>query len=186
MIMNLKIAIVLLLQLLFISNSFSQEEKETSIASDIGRSYEIIKSTSLGEIKIGMSIEEFLQLSLNNRTIRKELINLEGDYYDIYNIYEDDQIVYSVEPDEEKVWRIWIYGKNLKTEKGIGIGNSLGEIRKHYKIKYFSVGEGQVAIILEDFEYSFLLDSRQIRKKWWSEQSLDGLEDEILINLIII
>lgn len=150
---------------------------------------EQIKSTSLGELEIGSDLEQFLVLTHNNRTIKKEIISLEGDDYDIYNVYQNDRIIFAVEPDCNPscvVWRIWINSDIFKTEKGIGIHNTLGDIKKHYKIKGFAVGEGRIAILVEDFDYSFLLDSRQIPDDWWGNQSLDKLNNNIRIDQIII
>lgn len=167
---------------------FSNAQNVTNSNSNINNvsGTEIIKSKSIGEIKLGMPIDDFLKLSLENKTIKKELINLEGDDYNIYNIYEHGQVIYAVEPDEEKVWRIWIYSGKLKTKKGIGIGNTLKDIRTHYQVKEFVVAEGQVAIIVENYEFSFLLESGEIPENWWSNQKIDTLSDNLKVGLIII
>ncbi len=145
----------------------------------------VIKSKSLGEIKIGMPISEFLNLT-KDQDVKKEQISLEGDDYDIYNVYKNGEIIYSVEPDGENVWRIWVRGGNIKTEKGLKIGSTLKEIKENYSIKDFAVGEGNVAILLDGYEYSFILESIKIPEGWWLDQRLETLSDSLKIESIII
>lgn len=173
---------------MFLIMKFSNAQNVTNSNSNINNvsGTEIIKSKSIGEIRLGMPIDDFLKLSLENKTIKKELINLEGDDYDIYNVYENGQVIYAVEPDEEKAWRIWIYSGKIKTEKGICIGNTLKDIRTHYQVKEFVVGEGAVAIIVKNYEYSFILESAEIPENWWRNQKLETLNDNLKIGMIII
>ncbi|MGE5436663.1 MAG: hypothetical protein ACM3O3_05495 [Syntrophothermus sp.] len=145
----------------------------------------IIKSNALGNIKIGMHIAEFL-IMFPHEDIKKEKISLEGDDYEIYNFYKNDNVIFSVEPDEDKIWRIWIHSNKITTEKGLKIGDNLKDIRKNYKIKDFVVGEGQVAIILENYDYSFMLESIEIPEDWWTNQKLETLTDNLKIESIII
>ncbi len=53
---------------------------------------DIIKTDSIDGVKIGMSIQEFLKIKKENRIVKKEKISLEGDDYDIYNVYKDKKI----------------------------------------------------------------------------------------------
>ena len=150
---------------------------------------DIIKTDSIDGVKIGMSIQEFLKLKKENRIVKKEKISLEGDDYDIYNVYKDKKILYGVEPQCEKecnVWRIWVYSKDFKTKENIGIGNKLGDLKKKYTISEFITGEGRVAILVKEINISFLLDSSRIPDSWWSNQSLENLNDELKIVVIII
>lgn len=151
---------------------------------------DIIDSGSIGEIKIGMTINDFLKISNAKEIVKKEKIQLEGDSYDIYNIYRNNKIVYAVEPNCEKeckVWRIWIYGKVFKTKEGIGVGNTLADLKKKYLIKELSTeGEGRVAIFVKEVNITFFLDSSKIPENWWSNQSVNTLSENLEITSIII
>jgi len=124
-----------------------------------------IDSNSIDGISIGMPIKDFIETVSNNRIVKKEKINLEGDSYDIYNVYDNGELLYAVEPDCElncRVWRIWIYSSDYKTKKGLGIGNSLSDLRKNYTITDFVTGEGRVEILVKESELSFLLNASKI------------------------
>ena len=131
------------------------------------------KSDAIDGVKIGMPINEFLEIKKDNRIVKKEIISLEGDDYDIYNIYRNNEILYAVEPQCEEectVWRIWVYSKEFKTKEGVGIGNKLGDLKKKYTLKDVITGEGSVAILVEEINLSFILDSLEIPDSWWTNQ----------------
>ena len=146
-----------------------------------------IKDRELDGISIGMTVEDFLKVTNEKYSVKKETISLEGLESSIYNVYENEEIIYAVElgMEERLVWRIWLYSVKFKTEKGIGIGNTLGELRENYTIKSYSVGEGKIAVFVEEIAVSFLLDSRQIPREWWSEMKYANLNDNVVIDLII-
>ncbi|MGE5393959.1 MAG: hypothetical protein ACM3P1_04390 [Candidatus Saccharibacteria bacterium] len=145
----------------------------------------IIKSNGLGNLKTGMQVAEIF-IMFPYEDIKKETINLEDDEYDVYNFYKNDKVIFSVEPNNEKIWRIWIHSERITTEKGLKIGDRLRDIKKYYKIKDFVVGEGQVAINVENYDYGFILESKEIPEGWWTNQKLETLNDNLKIESIII
>lgn len=150
----------------------------------------VINSDSIDGVKIGMPIAEFLKISNERDTVKKEQIQQEGENYDIYNVYRNNKIVYVVEPDcgtDCNVWRIWIYGEDFKTKEDIGVGNTLADLKKTYTIKELSTeGEGRVAIFVNEINISFILDPNKIAESWWANQTIAGLNDELVIEMIII
>lgn len=138
-----------------------------------------------------MTINDFLKICKGNSVVKKEKIQLEGDSYDIYNVYRNGKVAYAVEPDCEKeckVWRIWVYSVDFKTKEGIGIGNTLADVMKKYTIKELSTeGEGHISITTEEAEkISFFLDSSKLPPTWWSNPSLTTLNEDRKIDLIIV
>ena len=97
-------------------------------------------------------------------------------------------MIYAVEPDEkgEKVWRIWLYGKRFKTELGIGVGNTLADLKNKYTIDDMSTAEGAVFILVKEIEVGFELDGSKISREWWNEMKLEELKNDLPISLIII
>lgn len=146
-----------------------------------------IKDRELDGISIGMTVEDFLKVANDKYSVKKEMISLEGMESSIYNVYENEELIYAVElgMEEKLVWRIWLYSEKFNTEKGIGIGSSLGELRDNYTIKSYNVGEGKISVRVEEIEVSFLLDSRQVPRDWWSDMEYDNLNDNVTIDLII-
>lgn len=146
-----------------------------------------IKTNSVDGISIGMDIDTFFDLKKDDYIIKKSINNIEGDDFVIYNVYSNFEIIYAIEPDDNnEVWRIWLYGKEFKTDLGIGVGNTLGDLREMYSVIDFETGEGNVAIFIKELNVSFLLNTKQIPSTWWNNMSLEKLNDNILINLIIV
>ncbi|QDO94248.1 hypothetical protein FNB79_09780 [Formosa sediminum] len=150
--------------------------------------YEFIENDSVDNVKIGMEISDFLESKNKEYNIKKETISLEGDDYDIFNVYENSKLIYAVEPDEkgEKVWRIWLYGQKFKTELGIGVGNTLADLKNKYTIDDMSTAEGAVFILVKEIEVGFELDGSKIPREWWNEMKLEELKNDLPISLIII
>jgi hypothetical protein len=150
----------------------------------------LIESGSIDGIKIGMSINEFLNIRKEQYIVKKEKIQLEGDEYDIYNVYQNGKKVYAIEPDCEKeckIWRIWVYGRDFKTKEGIGVGSTLSDLKGKYTIKELSIeGEGGVAIFVKEIDVTFFLDSTKIPETWWTNQNISSLNDQLVIDMIII
>ena len=135
-----------------------------------------------------MKISDFLKSKNEEYNVKKETINLEGDDYPIFNVYENSELIYAVEPDEkgEKVWRIWLYGQKFKTELGIGVGNTLGDLKNKYTIDDISTAEGSVFVLVKEIEVGFELDGSKIPREWWSEIKFEELENDLPISLILI
>ena len=148
----------------------------------------IIENDCVDDVKIGMKTSEFLKSKSTVYNVKEETISLEGDDYPIFNVYENSEIIYAVEPDDkgEKVWRIWLYGQKFKTDSGIGVGNTLGDLRNKYTITDISTAEGSIVILVNEIEVGFDLNVSQVDRKWWDEIKLEELNDNILIDLIII
>ncbi|WP_431162768.1 hypothetical protein [Flagellimonas beolgyonensis] len=148
----------------------------------------IIKNDSVDEVKLGMDISDFLNTKSPLYQIKKETLNLEGDDYPIFNVYENSELIYAVEPNEngEKVWRIWLYGQRFKTDSGIGVGNTLGDLRNEYTISDISTAEGSIVVFVNEIEVGFDLRVSQVDIEWWNNMNLEELNDNIKIDLIII
>lgn len=147
-----------------------------------------IENDCVDNVKIGMEISDFLKSKKPIYNIKEETISLEGDDYLIFNVYQNSELIYAVEPDEkkEKVWRIWLYGQQFKTELGIGVGNTLGDLKNKYGITDISTAEGSVFIFVNEIEVGFELDDTKIPKEWWNEMKLEELKNDLQISLIII
>jgi len=148
----------------------------------------LIEKDGVDDVKRGMAISKFLEAKNKTYTIKKEILTLEGRDYPIYNVYENSEKIYAVEPSPEgdKVDGIWVYGGKFKTKLGIGVGNTLGELRKKYTLVEVAVAEGSVAVFVEEIDISFVLDTSKIKYKWWNERKLEDLKNKIKIELIIV
>lgn len=111
-----------------------------------------------GEIQIDMHANEIYSSLGKEKT---ELIDLfiEGMYSPalvILNDRSENSLI--VELVCDKVWRITVYAKNYKTDKGICVGSTLGDLRKRYRVDSIEVGEVGIFAYVEDLDMSFVLD----------------------------
>ncbi|GEM_PF-968949 len=136
-------------------------------------------------VYIGQKIGDFLSSVQQLYDVKKETIFLEGDGFDIYNVYENGQVLFAVEPDIDKpdiAWRIWIYSREIKTEKGIGVGSTLADIKANYQIENIGTEEG-LNVQVEDITVGFLLDNS---KGLWDNMENEKVFKEIPIREMII
>jgi len=123
-------------------------------------------------IYVGQKISEFIFQVQQQYEVKKEIIQLEGDDYDIYNVYENGEKIYAVEAgfdNPDIVWRISIYSPKFKTEKGIGVGSTFAEIKSKYHIDYIQTEGGGLGISVKENPISFYMDISKLPKGWWDD-----------------
>ena len=167
---------------LSLSDTVEQISKDT-----LKRVLEIGTSTTISEnaIYVGQPINDFVSLTEQFYNVKKETISLEGDDYDIYNVYENGQILFGVEPNFDKpntAWRIWIYSSDLKTEKGIGVGSTLADIKMKYQVENIGTEEG-LNVQVKDISVGFLMDNSKI---WWDNMENEEVFKNIPIRKMVI
>ena len=57
------------------------------------------------------------------------------------------------------VWRIAVTNPRVRTEKGVGVGSSVTDLRAHYTITSVGSGEGRVFVRVDELAASFELDT---------------------------
>ena len=151
---------------------------------------DFITNKSVDGVAIGEKIADFVSVISKQYSVRKEQMQLEGDSYDIYNVYDKGQKIYSVEPDFDKpdiVDRIWIYGTTFKTDKGIGVGSTLAAIKSTYHIESIGTeGEGGLQILVKEISVAFIMDNSQLPKDWWKKANKEEMPEDLQIEEIII
>jgi len=151
---------------------------------------DFITNKSVDGVAIGDKVTDFLSVISKQYTVKKEQMQLEGDSYDIYNVYDKGQKIYSVEPDFDKsdiIDRIWIYGKTFKTDKGIGVGSTLAAIKSTYHIESIGTeGEGGLQILVKEIPVAFIMDNSQLPKDWWEKENKEAIPEDLQVEEIII
>ncbi|MBN1638244.1 MAG: hypothetical protein JW866_04720 [Ignavibacteriales bacterium] len=149
----------------------------------------LISSSKAGKISVGMEVKEIYDLYPSNR-IKKSTRSVEGEEYEIYQIYDNsDNLMMEVEAyctDKCRVLWIGIRSTKMKTNKQIGIGSTIGELRKNHNVEDILEGEGNVVALLKDENITFILDDLRIPNSWWNDQKMNKIPDDIKIVEIFV
>jgi hypothetical protein len=57
------------------------------------------------------------------------------------------------------VWRIAVTNPNVRTDKGIGVGSTVDQLRSSYRVTGVGSGEGAVFVMVAELSASFKLDT---------------------------
>ena len=148
----------------------------------------LIASNSVDGVVIGKKIDDFIAEGQQRYSVKKETMNMEGDDYVIYNVYEGERKLYSVEPDFDNpdvIDRIWVYDSKCKTKEGIGVNSSLADIKSKYTIEYISTEEG-LSIHVKEIPVAFIPDESKVPDNWWGKADYKKLPDNLPILKIIV
>jgi len=151
---------------------------------------DFITNKSVDGVTIGEKITDFISVVRQRYSVKKEKMHLEADGFDIYNVYEKGQKIYSVEPNLDKpdiVDRIWVYGTKFKTEKGIGVGSTLAEIKSKYQVESISTeGEGGLSVTVKEISVGIIMDNSKLPVNWWDKMDNKEIPENLPIEEIII
>jgi hypothetical protein len=93
----------------------------------------LISGKSVGNISLGMSTNRLENLLLNSHVVLKRKVLVDETYRDVYKVLDQsNEPLFFVYENDGLVWGISIISETFKTEKGIGIGSRLGDIRLSY------------------------------------------------------
>ena len=151
---------------------------------------EAITNKSVDGVAVGNKIADFVSVVQQRYSVKKEKMHLEGDSFDIYNVYDKGGKIYSIEPKFDKPYlidRLWVYGTKFKTKKGIGVGSTLAEIKSKYHIESISTeGEGGLQILVKEISVAFIMDNSKLPKDWWEKTDNKEIPESLPIEEIII
>jgi len=151
---------------------------------------DFITNKSVDGVTIGEKITDFISAVRQRYSVKKEKMYLEADSFDIYNVYEKGQKIYSVEPNLDKpdiIDRIWVYGTKFNTDKGIGVGSTLAEIKSKYHVESISTeGEGGLSVTVKEISVGIIMDNSKLPVNWWDKMDNKEIPENLPIEEIII
>ncbi|MCP5104291.1 MAG: hypothetical protein GY950_12965 [bacterium] len=94
----------------------------------------LIGTGSVGVIKLDMPVATMeSELSKARLVLVPKKIDVGGKYYNTYKVLDNrDRPLFFVNEKDGKVWGIQVASNKFKTARGMGIGNSLAELRLYY------------------------------------------------------
>jgi len=84
------------------------------------------------------------------------------------------------------VSRITVSDARFRTEKGIGPGSSLGDVRKAYALDWIGFGEGGLVAGVETLGLSFILDRKEVPQKWYATRDPDLIPDSARVVKVLV
>ena len=178
---------VLIFILLLFPGLLSAEEKSK------GNSDFLLSKHKAGCIEIGMPVDSIYAGYDRELTSLVDLF-LEGMFSPALEIYlngkekkkKPSMIVEIGCGEDWIITRINVYDKKFKTSKGIGVGSTLGDIRKSYKVEWISSGEGTIFARVEEMEMSFALNIVKVPPKRYKTKGQNLIPDSAKVEYVLI
>ncbi|EJF09765.1 hypothetical protein [Pontibacter sp. BAB1700] len=150
----------------------------------------VIRKGQVGNIRIGMPIEEMRNQVPAGLQIRDTTLQNEGQQSTAYVFSGPDSprgllVEQTCDPDCQ-VWRIQVQGEEYKTAQGLGIGSKYSEVTQHHPIAYTSLGEAGFVAVSESAGMSFLLDTSQLDQNNLHNLKPDQVPANTLVRGILI
>lgn len=126
----------------------------------------VIRKGGVGNIEIGMPMEEILSNVTPGFAIADTTLQMEGQAFTAYKLHLQDKpkgiLVEQQCKAECQVWRINVKSSNFKTAKGIGVASKYGEVQQHYPIQTVVLADGSLVAVSKEAGMSFVLETSQI------------------------
>jgi hypothetical protein len=152
----------------------------------------LLSKHKAGFVEVGMTVDALYQ-KYARQSIRLVDLYLEGTFSPALEFYLDndkrEKPSLVAEIGWEQNWvirRINVYDQTFKLKSHIGVGSTLGDLRKFYSIDWIAPGEGSVYARVEEVGMSFALESTNIPEKWYTTNDLTLLPGDVKIVSILI
>ena len=84
------------------------------------------------------------------------------------------------------IYRINVYDKRFKTDKGIGVGSTLGDIRKSYEVDWIRFGEGTLYARVAELRMSFALDFYRVSAQWYKTRDQNLIPNNAKVESVLV
>jgi hypothetical protein len=147
-----------------------------AVRSDAQDNY-LLEKNRAGQVELGMTIDE-LHTRYEPSSTKLVATYSEGMFTPVMEIYlkgaatkKRAPLVIGIDKDREWIVSgIEVNDTRFRTAKGIGVGSTLGEIRKAYAINRIGFGEGALYANIDEIGMSFELDFAQPPPEWYESK----------------
>ncbi|MBN1893905.1 hypothetical protein JW906_05400 [bacterium] len=84
------------------------------------------------------------------------------------------------------VSRITVTDARFRTDKGIGPGSTLGELRKSHGVDRIGFGEGGLVAGVDALDLSFMLDRKEVPQKWYATRDPALIPDSAQVVKVLV
>lgn len=124
----------------------------------------LISGKSVGRLTLGMSTARLESILLTSYVVLKRKVLVNDAYRDVYKVLDQsNEPLFFVYENNGLVWGISIISDIYKTEKGIGIGSSLGDIRINYPKVNVGISEKRTPFVkIDNIDGLFVIENDKI------------------------
>jgi hypothetical protein len=150
----------------------------------------LLSKGKAGPIHTGMEVDT-LYTKVNRKLTKLVDLQYEGFFVPALEIYLDKDektkpsLVAVVAPGFV-VSSITVYDPRFKTEKGVGVGSTLGEIRKKYKVDWIAYCEGPLCARVNEIGMTFALDFFKVSREWDKTRKQALIPDSARVTWILV
>ena len=151
----------------------------------VSRNYRI-SGDSVGNLRVGSSSDQVYEV-LGKERLRKETYQQEGMAYTAIEVYHDSLtkpslvLMMNCDPQPCVVRNIAVRDPRYHTSKGMGIGDTYGQLKIAHKTAYVGWGEGTFVAVAQDMPVTFELDIKNIGDDKLAKLSAATLPDSTKI-----
>jgi len=140
-----------------------------------------------GPIRNGMTIDElYSAVGRGNTKLREKYPEgMPSTFVEIYLMQSaGSEPSLEAELQDDSVYRFTVFDSRFMTDKGIGVGSTLGEIRQAYKVDWISFEEGSLFARSDQVGMSFVLDRKNLPAGW--QRNLQLIPDSAKVTSILV
>lgn len=86
----------------------------------------------------------------------------------------------------QRVYRIQVRDSAIETRRGVGVGDTVGDLRASHPPDRLIGGEGNVGLRVEALAATFLLDGDRVQPEWRRTNDPDAVPDDVTIRRILL
>jgi hypothetical protein len=146
-----------------------------------------ITRSQVGAIQIGMPVATLKQV-IPAGQLRETTISLEGQDYKAYEIggQPADLLVEERCAPACRVWRVRVQDPAYRTPEGLGVGSTLGQVKKHYAISFLGPGETGLVAVASRQKITFMLDVSHLPARKVAQLNIQNAPDSVKVQSMLV
>ena len=149
----------------------------------------VLSAGKAGAVKIGVRVDELYSKVGRQNTMLVDKLT-EGYFSPVIELFLGPDTKHpSMEATVGSgftIANITVFDSAFKTDNGIGVGSTLGDIRRKYKVDWIDFGEGPLFARVEAIGMSFALDYSNPSAEWYQTRNMNLIPDKAKVRSILL